>query len=348
MRKFSIFTLFIIATLSVLVSCNKDNDNVATSEKQNVAVSLDLAEIAKTRAIDDLTVNGDKVTLEGTIMLYAKDAADGAILNTITLTASDFAGGKVKTIEVSGAAKGIEVEGNIDGERNQDNDVNNRQGGSKSSAVRVTGYADITPVDGSNSTCDVTVVPEMARIELYGNFGTLTTLASCKIDSVYLNNVKQKRDDTDLVKSTLASDWYKVYASGGTKGNLTTKIDNDIIVDSKADGYNFFPQEGQAPTTKEDASKFHPHLILQLNYQLEVGGPSIVKYLNVVAFKDQSGNYLSTFENGKVYQVNISDLSSIIDVPVPPTTTDPDPDQVSVDVTVTVKGWEVVAVTPEV
>lgn len=179
--------------------------------------------------------------------------------------------------------------------------------------------------------------------------------------ATYLNNVKQKRADAAVVKTTKASapDWTTAYTAGGTKSNLyNTFIGTPITkFDSgKADGYNFFPQDfhiaslSAAATTKEEAAKYHPHVIMEVEYKMNgVGALSKTGWLNVVALKDNtSSSYIGEFANGKVYQLDLADIKKIMDVPVPPVTVDPDPDAVNVDVTVTVKGWELVFIKPEV
>lgn len=86
----------------------------------------------------------------------------------------------------------------------------------------------------------------MARVEVKGDLGSsFTNLAELKVKGIYLNNVKQKRADAAVVKTTKASapDWTTAYTAGGTKSNLyNTFIGTPITkFDSgKADGYNFF------------------------------------------------------------------------------------------------------------
>ena len=356
--------LAVACTALVITSCSNE-EIVPVSMSKKVSVVLNLPAMAHTRAIDNIANSGDMVTMSGTVKLYAKTAQDGGVVNTLTLQVSDFTGLDTgtgsKTVEISGAATYIEVGGNIDGSATKTDDVNSRQGGVTSDAVRVVGGAAIV-TGGSTSTCSIEVAPEMARVEVKGDLGSsFTNLAELKVKGIYLNNVKQKRADAAVVKTTKASapDWTTAYTAGGTKSNLyNTFIGTPITkFDSgKADGYNFFPQDfhiaslSAAATTKEEAAKYHPHVIMEVEYKMNgVGALSKTGWLNVVALKDNtSSSYIGEFANGKVYQLDLADIKKIMDVPVPPVTVDPDPDAVNVDVTVTVKGWELVFIKPEV
>lgn len=352
---------FLAASLlasSLLISCSNEGETVLDSTPKQVAISLNLPKMAATKGLADIATTGAKVTLEGNIMVYAKQGETGAIVNTYTLQVSDFSGTNAttltKTLEVNGTATYIEVEGNIDNVT-KTADVNTRQGGATSSAVRVTGGNTIIQgASGSNGTCAVEVVPEMARLEVTGALGNLTTLTDLKIHGFYLNNIKNTRDAAILTKLTNPA-WTTAYASNGSRSRMFDVVtDLTAVQPGKGYGYNFFPQTftdvagvTTAATTKEDAAKYHVHMIIKVSY---TKGSSTVanQWLNVVALKNNKGKYFTQFENGKVYQLNLSDIKDIMDVVNPPVTPEPDPNATSVDVTVTVKGWEVVPVKPEV
>lgn len=348
-----------LAASLLLFSCSNESEQggIVDNSPKNVSVSVQLPRLAETKMIGDAGNTGDKVTLAGTVMIKAKQGANGAVVNTYTLDATDFfesnGTSKTKTLEVNGTATYIEVEGNID-DATKTNDVNTRQGGTTSSAVRVTGSNNIIAgTAGANSTCDVELMPEMARFEVVGSFGATTNVTNLVIHGIYLNNVKQNRADAALVKSTKDTSpaWNVTYAAGGAKSNLFTAFATPVggMEAGKSDGYNFFPQGGATvPATKEEALKSHPHIIVEVSYTDSEGNAVNGVFLNVVAFKSVSGTYFQNFEKGKVYQLNLADVKAIIDVPVPPVTVDPDPDAVSVEITVTVKGWEVIVAKPEV
>lgn len=360
MGKFKTLATGLASTL-FLFSCSSESEQggLVDNSPKNVSVSLELPRLADSKMIGPVTTNGQKVTLSGTVMVYAKQAENGAIVNTYTLDASDFFNNGTsvtKTLEVNGTATYLFVEGNID-EGDASDDVNTRQGGATSSAVRVTGGKGITQGSGgANSTCAVELSPEMARIEVLGSLGTTTNIQNLKINGIYLNNVKKSRAAASLVKTTKDTNpsWNNSYIDGGEKSKLFTKFTTPMeqFESGKADGYNFFTQgvgTATAPQTKEEAMKSHPHIILEVSYtDSEGNNTQSNRFLNVVAFKDESGNYFQNFENGKIYQLSLADVSKIIDVPVPPVTTDPDPNAVSVDITVTVKGWDIVVAKPEV
>lgn len=355
---------FLAASLlasGLLISCSNEGETVLDTTPKHVAISLNLPKMSATKGFDDVAAGGAKVTMEGTIKVLAKQSQNGATVNTYTLQVSDFTGTSAttltKTLEVNGTATYLEVEGNIDGERNRDADVNTRQGGATSSAVRVTGGNAITPgTGGANGTCAVQVSPEMARLEVIGDLGATTTITELKINGFYLNNIKENRTATTLTKLTNASTpaWDVAYEASGIRSNMFDAVDLISITGGKAYGYNFFPQThtdvagAVAATTKEEAAKYHVHMIINVSFKKQDGTAVANQWLNVVALKDNSSNYFSAFENGKVYQLNLSDIKDIIDVVNPPVTPEPDPNATSVDVTVTVKGWEVVPVKPEV
>lgn len=353
-----------LMTSALFVSCSNDTEKVVESTPKTVSLSLNLPKMMQSKALGDKASTGNVVTVEGTVKVYALQSENGAILNTYTLDASDFfspTGTAVqKTLEVNGTAQYMEFEGNIDNGTRTAN-VNTRQGIAKSSAVRVAGGAAIKAASGANATCEISVVPDMARVEVFGSFGETKNIQNLQINGIYLNNVKEDRTSTSLIKTTDNStpDWTTAYAKNGVKSNLYTAFTTPVsgIADAngvaQADGYNFFPQgytvvngmTGVAET-KEQAARYNPHIILNVSYTKD-GVAVTDKWLNVVALKD--GNvYFPTFDQGKIYQLNIADLTTIMDVVNPPVTDQPDPNSVSVDVTVTVADWTIVPVKPEV
>ena len=313
---------------------------------------------ASSRAIENETQTGHKVTVSGnTVKIIARVSQNGAITNTITKTLTPGSGGNdydPETITISGAAQWIEVEANGDNGTETDN-VNTRQGSATSSKVRLFGGAVVTPAVGvGNATCTPTLVPDMARVEVKGdlNNGGLTNLTSLKVKGIYINNINLTREATSLTKIAPAN-WNTDYAVGGTFANM---FNTDLgagagvgvtqIALGKADGYNFFPQQDlSSPTTKEDVMKKSIHVIMEVTY--DTGAGEQTGWVNVVALKN-GGNYVTDFEAGKVYSIDLGDIKNIMDVPVPPVTPDPDPETASVDLTVSVQGWTVVPVTPEV
>ncbi|MGL5705080.1 MAG: hypothetical protein ACRDD6_07325 [Tannerellaceae bacterium] len=362
MKNLNFFVASALAT-TLFASCSNElaqNEQLDSTPK-NVAISLNLPKLSQSKGLGDMTTGSNsKVTLAGTVKVYAKQAQSGALVNTYTLTADDFfaadGSSKTKTLEVNGTATFIEVEGNID-DATKTSDVNSRQGSATSSAVRVTGGSAIVAGSGSaNATCIVTVAPEMARVEVFGALKATTNINDLKINGIYLNNVKQNRGDAALVKTTNGTtpDWTNAYTAGGVKSNLFTAFTpaitgiEAVAGKAQADGYNFFPQSGAAAaTTKEEALVYHPHIIINVSYMK--GGVAVNnQWVNVVALKDASNNYFASFENGKIYQLDLADISDILDVVNPPVTPDPDPDAVSVDVTVSVKAWDIVVAKPEV
>lgn len=340
----------------LLTSCSNDiNSQSVDDTPKKVAVTLSIPQIINTKGIADESTTGAKVTIEGNIVLLAKNSS-GATMNTFTIPVTDFSGtnadGYTKTFEVNGTASRILVEGNVDNSIHTA-DVNTRQGASTSSAVRVTGSGNIQAGIGNTpSKCAVEVAPEMARVEIKGALGATTNLTDLKINGIYLNNIKENRTATSLTMLSGTTEFDAAYTANGSRSNLYNDFGSTPIIEfaaGKADGYNFYPQSGVAPAqTKEEASKYHPHVILNVSFKKQGETTIQTAWLNVVALKDNTGTYFASFDNSKVYQLDLNDIKEIIDVVNPPVTPEPDPDAVSVDLKVTVKGWDVVTAKPEV
>lgn len=350
-------------TSAMFVSCSNETEKELDSTPKTVGLTLNLPKMSQTRQIGNQTTSNQKVTVSGTVIVKAFAQANGALLNTYTLDASNFfKDGTPITmpLEVNGTATFMTFDGNIN-DGTKTSDVNTRQGDATSSAVGVSGGASI---DNTNATCNIPVTPDMARVEIFGSLGTsFTNISDLKINGIYLNNVKQDITSTTLVKSTNQTDptWTVAYGDKGIKSNLCTLFAGGItgIADkagiNQADGYNFFPQDLQNAgfgkdaviTTKEDAAKFSPHIILNVNYTPKGGTEVTNKWLNVVALKN-GDEYFSSFTRGTIYQLNLADLAPIMDQINPPVTDEPDPNAISVAVTVSVKSWIITPVKPEV
>ena len=198
----------------------------------------------------------------------------------------------------------------------------------------------------------------LKSVEVKGSLaGPWTHLNDLKIKGIYINNVKLTRGASSLTRIASAA-WGTDYApSGQFEKMFNTDLGAGVgtgvaqIAGGQADGYNFFPQQDlSSPTTKEDVMKKSIHVIMEVEFDKKVGGSGPeTGWLNVVALKDNTAtNYITDFEAGKVYFIDLADIKDIMDVPVPPVTPDPDPETVSVDLTVSIGQWTVVQVKPEV
>ena len=349
--------LALMAATMTFAACSND-EKITESTPKTVALTVKLPEFggASSRAIDPETTTGNKVTINGNVTIIARVSQGGAITNTISQA---ITAGSPSTITVSGAATWIDVEANGDNGTETDN-VNTRQGSATSSKVRLFGGAAVTPVGvgGGNATCTPTINPDMARVEVKGSLaGPWTHLNDLKIKGIYINNVKLTRGASSLTRIASA-DWGTDYASSGQfekmfNTDLGAGVGTGVaqIAGGQADGYNFFPQQDlSSPTTKEDVMKKSIHVIMEVEFDKKVGGSGPeTGWLNVVALKDNTAtNYITDFEAGKVYFIDLADIKDIMDVPVPPVTPDPDPETVSVDLTVSIGQWTVVQVKPEV
>lgn len=349
--------LALMAATMTFAACSND-EKITEGAPKTVALTVNLPKFggASSRAIDPETTTGNKVTINGNVTIIARVSQGGAITNTISQA---ITAGSPSTITVSGAATWIDVEANGDNGTETDN-VNTRQGSATSSKVRLFGGAAVTPAGGGggNATCTPTMNPDMARVEVKGSLaGPWTHLNDLKIKGIYINNVKLTRGASSLTRIASAA-WGTDYAPSG---QFEKMFNTDLgagagtgvaqIAGGQADGYNFFPQQDlSSPTTKEDVMKKSIHVIMEVEFDKKVGGlGSETGWLNVVALKDNTAaNYITDFEGGKVYFIDLADIKDIMDVPVPPVTPDPDPETVSVDLTVSIGQWTVVQVKPEV
>lgn len=351
--------LALMAATMAFAACSND-EKITESAPKTVALTVDLPKFggASSRAIDPETTTGNKVTINGNVTIIARVSQGGAITNTISQA---ITAGSPSTITVSGAAAWIDVEANGDNGNETDN-VNTRQGSATSSKVRLFGGAAVTPAGGGgNATCTPTINPDMARVEVKGSLGTSWThLTDLKVKGIYINNIKLTRGASSLTRIVSAA-WGTDYAPAGrfekmfndNLGGAVPGVGVAQIASGQADGYNFFPQKDNTlplPATKEDVMKNSIHVIMEVEFDKKVGGVGTeTGWLNVVALKDNAAaNYITDFEGGKVYFIDLDDIKDIMDVPVPPVTPDPDPETVSVDLTVSVGQWTVVQVKPEV
>lgn len=362
--------LALMAATMTFAACSND-EKITESTPKTVALTVKLPEFggASSRAIENETQTGHKVTVSGNnVTIIARVGQNGAITNTITKTLTPGgAGFNQEQITVSGAATWIDVEGNSDNGSTETDDVNTRQGAATSSKVRLFGGAAITGAGAPGATCTPTINPEMARVEIKGSLGnSWIHLNDLKVKGIYINNIKLKRGDAMNALTRIASNmpaWNAAYAVSGTFENMYNK---DLgggnpavqgagvtqITGGKADGYNFFSQKDDTfplPTDKEGVMKKSIHVIMEVEFDKKVGGAGVeTGWLNVVALKEVGGSYITDFEAGKVYSIDLADIKDIMDVPVPPVTPDPDPETVSVDLTVSIGQWTVVQVKPEV
>lgn len=354
------FVALSLMTSAIFVSCSNETEKVLDSTPKTVGLTLNLPKMSQTKQLGPQTLENQKVTISGPVIVKALSTEGGAVLNTYTLDASKFFGNDgtpiTMPLEVNGTATYMTFEGNIDNET-KTGDVNTRQGNATSSSVRVTGGAAIV-----NAVCNIPVTPEMARVEVYGSIGTnFKNITGFTINGIYLNNVKDQRNSPALNKTTNTTDpsWTTAYEVNGKKSNLYTVFASPVTeiasVNSveQADGYNFFPQDyaiaglKALAETKEDAAKYSPHIIINVNYTPKNGTEIKNKWLNVVALKKGS-SYFASFDKGAIYQLDLSSLTSIMDHINPPVTDEPDPNAISVTVSVTVADWLIVPVQPEV
>lgn len=359
--------------IATLMSCSKsESSGGASAEEQTVSLSLNLGELNMSRSIGVPATSATAAKVGDAIVIQALngDGADASVLQTLNLSlTSNFTNvaplyTSKTNLLLPSAATHIRVITNDDGETLKSN-INTRQGAVDVACVRVSGTGGINVIAGATSTCAVTILPEMARIEVTGVLtpsDDFTHLQSVTISAIYINNTVMNRQDATIATAsgkTESVDWTTAYAT--PKSNLVDLFTTAIAAgkgfganNDHACGYNFFPQTnthggGAVATTRETALKYHPHIIFKVSYTKKGGSLVSDKYLNVVALKTTPANdYVQSFEAAKVYQFSLPDILDILDTEEPPVTNLPDPATVNVELQVTVGNWTAVTVKPEV
>ncbi|AEE12480.1 hypothetical protein [Porphyromonas asaccharolytica] len=220
----------------------------------------------------------------------------------------------------------------------------------------------VTPgVEGKNTvyTVELQPVPAFSRVEVAGdieagnsgkfpeNASGKSAYKSIKVEQVYINNYLPTR----------AGD--RVYCAGKDGKFETDPHANmcDVIADqasfkakSKVAGYQLFPiKKGEAA-----GDKFYDHIILRLtveyNTDVAKGYPATAqtRYVTMVKFQDTDNSKITSFEAGKIYKLDLQELTKDFTTddegnPTGPDT--PDPEQEGQHILVVkVKSWTWTAV----
>ena len=353
--------------LTMLASCEKEVVNTPT-ETKGAQITMQLGQYGESKGIGTpTTVTSAAVGTGFIVQGFNGTAALGSSKVNFTKTVNTY----TATAPVDVNATTVKLTGNYDGTIvntvTLTPNVNTRQGDMSNAVVQVSGEGVINNHGTPAAAANVSVSPEMARIEILGNNvgspAATSNFTDVRIQTIYLNNVKLNRDDAGLSLSTGVTDFANHYTTPGAtiKPNLFDKPTtasawelisstgdrtNDVFGGGNAVGYNIFPQEESSTTATS------PHIILYISYK-EKSNPTVENfgYLNIKAFTDGSGSgsaSISSFKAGKVYSFTAGAISDILDKEDVPITPTPDPEEGSVAIICTVATWDLVTVTPEV
>lgn len=218
--------------------------------------------------------------------------------------------------------------------------------------------------DGKDNVYKATVTPkpEVARIEVAGKIEgkpnattNKTAFKSIEVEAVYMNNYLNKKADTK--RYFTPSDGNTAFAGDPA---LKAEMYNEIAADLKdkfeakqvAAAYQIFP-------TKDGETKID-HIILKVKITYDdqvaknLGKYEEEGYVTIVKYKEKDADSIAKFEAGKIYKLDLADLSEYFTTdkdgnPDSPVTPDPEHDGNN-KLTVFVKPytWEIVNIVPDV
>ena len=364
--------------LATLASCSKNADDptVVDPGKQTQAkIILEIGQYGDTKSVGT-PYAAAKVTVAPTFRVQSY--FNGNILGTsnIEFLPIGETGNLGSTATVSTSATDIKLTGNFDGSIvdgvTLSSDVNTRQGGSDKAVVLVSGNGNI--IGTETKIAEVSVVPEMARIEITPDYPALdpalTTLRNIKIAAIFINNTKITRGGN--VDRTASADFSTVYNTTGMKSKLYDFIASGTRANSVASpvpaftrssppvippivlGWNVVDVNGvsvadpfgskavgynifpqSGGTTTEIAKATHPHIIVLVSYDKLVGD----LWLNTSGYLNITAfkTAPSTYVNEFIAgSVYQFSLGSIVELIVDPTTTiTTNPDPETNDVSIT-------------
>lgn len=348
-----------------LFSCNK-KDEPKKAENAVLRICINDAELRalgagyntddKTECMTDVVLtldNGVKITLEGNDLTKAKDLQKGYekevnfAVNTVALTAN----GTVDENTTITSLQGKDLKTQIPLE-------------AKATAVTTT-------TENGQTVYSVTLspVPHVARVEVFGKIepkpnGDKNAFKSITVQQVYINNYLPTRA---AAKRTLCltngKDGFKTAPETAMTDEIKATDLDEFVAGTKVAGYQLFPiKEGEATGTE-----FYDHVILKIKIEYSdaaiAAKPELKKmterYVTMVKFVDAttaSNPAIASFEAGKIYKLNLKDLSDDFKTgndgtpdPHNPDTPDPEPNAKRLlNVKVESFTWKAVNIKPDV
>ena len=346
-----------------LFSCNKKDEpkkpenavlRICINDSELRALGAGYANGDKTECMTDVVLtldNGVTIKLENQDLKDAKDLDKGYTkevnfaVNTVALTANGTVDNDTKIIDLQG--KDLKTQIPLE---------------AKATAVTTT-------TENGQTVYSVTLspVPHVARVEVFGKIEPKPTngkqaFKSITVEQVYINNYLPTRA---AAKRTLCvtngKDGFKTAPETAMTDEIKAADLDEFVAGTKVAGYQLFPiKEGEATGTE-----FYDHVILKIKIEYTdeaiAAKPELKKmterFVTMVKFVDATANSaIASFEAGKIYKLNLKDLSDDFKTgndgtpdPKNPDTPDPEPNAKRLlNVKVESFTWKAVNIKPDV
>lgn len=350
----------------MLFSCNNKN-NEPSAEASALSIRIDDSQL---RAIEGAIDGGTTTTVTENVTIKLFPSGRTIDLSTAQIAAAKTTGGaRIPVGEVVEQVSIVKANAEI----TDATEITEWQKKHDVFTTKIPLTAPKTDVDptteGKNTiyTVELKPVPAFARVEVAGdieagiagagipkNSSDKSAYKSIKVEQVYINNYLNTRNAAK-----------RTYCAGKAGKFETAPHTNmcDVIADqtsfknkSQVAGYQLFPIKDAEPAGTE----FYDHVILRLTVEYDTtvakGYPATpqTRYVTMVKFQDTADNKITSFEAGKIYKLDLEQLTKDFTTddegnPTGPDTPDPEQDGKHILV-VKVKAykWTAVNIKPDV
>ena len=320
-----------------LFSCKKDEPKKAENAVLRICIND-----AELRALGTAYSTGDKTTCMTDVVLYLDNGAKIDLEGT-ELEQAKSATGCMKPVNFAVNTVALTANGIV----NDNTSIKTLQGKDLKTQIPLEAQATATTTSTANGQTVYSVTlnpkPHVARVEVFGEIKPVANNAgknafeSITVKHVYINNYL----DTRVASART------LCLTNGNNGFATAPVDemNDEIKDTdqkdfkagdKVAGYQLFPKKANEAATAE----FYDHVIvkIQIEYSDEAlqAKPELAnmkeRYVTMVKFMTAATGDLDHFESGKIYKLNLAELSKDFKTgddgtpdPNNPDTPDPEP-----------------------
>lgn len=334
-----------------LFSCNK-KDEPKKPEKAVLRICINDAEL---RALEAPVAGGDKTECMDKVVLTLDNGAT-IKLEGADLTKAKSATGYEKDVDFAVNTVALTAHGVIDDETN----ITTLQGKIlKTEGVQESDYSKIIPLaapatavttttTGGKTVYSVTLkpVPAVARVEVFGKIEPKenesthkNAFKSITVEHVYVNNYLSTRNGSRHLCVTDGKTGFANNPAVETEMNTAISAGQDLKDFEKGDkvaGYQLFPKKADEAATAE----LYDHVILKIKIEYSEDAvkarPELKnmteRYVTMVKFMTAATGDLDHFESGKIYKLNLKDLSDDFKTdgkglpdPKNPDTPDPEP-----------------------
>lgn len=321
-----------------LFSCNK-KDEPKKPENAVLRICINDAEL---RALGDAYNTGDQTTCMTEVKLILDNGAE-IKLEGQDLTDAKSSTGCMKPVNYAVNTVALTANGVV----NDNTSITTLQDKNLKTEIplEAEATATTTSTDGGQTVYSVTLSPKphVARVEVFGEIKPVANNAgknafkSIKVKNVYINNYL----DTRVASART------LCLTNGTNGFTTAPVAamTDEIKDAdqadfkdgkKVAGYQLFPKK----KNEAAGTEFYDHVILKIEIEYSADAlaakPELAnmkeRYVTMVKFMTAATGDLDHFESGKIYKLNLKDLSDDFKTgddgtpdPHNPDTPDPEP-----------------------